>query len=176
MGIGTLWDELRWHWLAMEIPEEQNMSFQMYFKCLAIAGLKWGEKQPWDFSLEMNEALGHWKRIVNGFIYRVCMPDLVQKQAARFTVSCSGRKVILNVYVCVWACIRWFIISFHLEKAQCGRVALLQGCSGYCIAHQDLTCYCCRCCWWSITSIRDTVASTWPITFHNNAMKAYPHS
>lgn len=46
-----------------------------------------------------------------GFIYKVSLSDLVQEQNAGLTVC-----------VCVY--IR-FIISFHLEKAQSGRVALL---------------------------------------------------
>ncbi len=99
------WGDLGW--LFLRLPEEQNMSLQMYFKCLTIAGLKWGEKQPWDFSLEMSEGLGHQKRIIMVLSTgSVCLTLCKNRQAAEFTESWEGRKVILRVPVLVCLCVR----------------------------------------------------------------------
>lgn len=69
------------------------MSLQMYFKCLTIAGMKLGKKQPWDFCLEMSEALGHLKHIVMVLSTgSVSLTLCKSRQAAGFTVSCCKRR------------------------------------------------------------------------------------
>lgn len=78
------------------------MPLQIYFKCLTIAGLKWAEQQPWEFSLEMSEAPEHQDHIVMVLSTgSVCLTLCKNRHAVGASVNCSGRKVLQSVHVYV---------------------------------------------------------------------------